>query len=103
MFIASVKVVYTDYNNVAIVHECHNPNVDGSCPIAHRHIDVLCRDPDGPVDGTRKRVAPTALSLCVRRSDFKKTSKPGQIYLLKLEVIFKGTAKMVESQCIYKC
>ena len=85
--------MYTDYNNVAIVHECHNPNVDGSCPIAHRHIDVLSRDPDGPVDGTRKRVAPTSLSLCVRRRDFRKTSKRGQLHLSKLKIFLRVLLK----------
>ena len=85
--------MYTDYNNVAIVHECDNPNVDGSCPMAHRHVDVLSRDPDGPVEGTKKRVAPTALSLCVRRRDFRKTSKPGQVYLSKLKIFLRVLLK----------
>ena len=73
----SVEVVYTDYDNVAIIHECHVPNEDGSCPLEHRHIDVLSRDHEGPREGSKRRMGPIALQLCVRRRDFRKTSKPG--------------------------
>ncbi len=75
--LVSVKVVYTDYNNIAIVHECLLPNEDGSCPSEHRHVDILTRDPERPMKGTKQKIAPIGVQLCVRRREFKKTSKPG--------------------------
>ena len=87
IFIVSMKVVYTDYDNVAVIHECDAPNDDGSCPVQHRQIDVLSRDPEGPREGTLQRMVPVGLQLCVKKHDFRRNLETRLYFLACISYI----------------